>query len=57
MASGSPRYIWVWAIARPALLLLVMKLKRVRVGKDGAEVEFHEYKPEMLGALRDTLGL
>src|ERR1019366_697527 len=35
MASGSPRYMWVWAIARPALLLLVMKVKRVRVGKDG----------------------
>jgi hypothetical protein len=49
--------MWVWAIARPALLLLVMKLKRVRVGKDGVEVDFHEYKPEMLGALRDTLGL
>ena len=57
MASGSPRYMWVWAIARPALLLLVMKLKRVRVGKDGVEVDFHEYKLEMLGALRDTLGL
>jgi hypothetical protein len=39
-----------------ALLLLVMKLKRVQVGKGEVDVEFYEAKSETLGAVRRLLG-
>ncbi|MGQ0569516.1 MAG: hypothetical protein ACT4P5_08315 [Armatimonadota bacterium] len=44
-------------VAAGALLLLVLKLKRVRVGKDAAEVEFYEAKGGALQAIRHFLGL
>jgi hypothetical protein len=39
-----------------ALLFLVMKLRRVRVGKDGIDVEFNEFKPGMVDAVKGLLG-
>ena len=42
-------------VSAGALLLLVMKLKRVKVGKGQAEVDFYEVKDGVLGALRRFL--
>ena len=39
-----------------ALLLLVMKLKRVSVKREGAEVEFYEAKGGVLAAIKGFLG-
>ncbi len=40
----------------PALLYLVMKLKRVKLGKAGLDVSFYEYKDEMTDGIRAVVG-
>lgn len=40
-----------------ALVLLVLKLKKVHVGKDGADVDFYEAKEGWLGKVSGLLGL
>lgn len=35
-----------------ALLLTVLKLKRVRIGREGAEVDFSELQPGIVSAIR-----
>jgi hypothetical protein len=43
-------------VTGPALLYLVMKLKRIRVGKDRVDISFYEYKQEMAEGVRDAVG-
>lgn len=42
-------------ITGPALLYLVMKLKRVKLDKHGVDVQFYEYREGMADSVRDII--
>jgi hypothetical protein len=55
-ARGEMMFIDGGLITGTALLLLIVKLKRVRAGKGGVDVEFYEAKNGVIAAIGHLLG-